>query len=123
MIERFGPFEQPEPPHGLSSWVWTNPPEPPPADRWLDTGDVRTGVFNTAIESMAVGMAGKFDQWIAALPPGHRLCMHDEVKLSTDDFALDRDTVTFRLSQRGHHLEPGETCDYHGTRVEYGPRS
>lgn len=87
-------------------------------------GDQLSKYVEGAVAKLAADQTQRIEDMLAALPAGMRLCVHDGIRLRTEDFNFDHgDTVKFTASQRGHVLGPDEQCDLQGTRTEYGPRS
>lgn len=76
------------------------------------------------VREVAARQRDAIEAELMALPPGYRLCMHDDPTALCEPPATfsASDTYTLRVRQRGHTLAPGEMCRFQGvgTRTEYG---
>jgi len=78
-------------------------------------------IINDTTFKLAADIVEQRERHLAALPPGYRFCVHDDIEFLTEDDPK-RDAWVLKARERGHNLAPGQVCDRpgRGSRTEYG---
>jgi hypothetical protein len=96
-------------------------------ERPLDLGEMiaedvseQQKIINDTTFKLAADIVEQRERHLAALPPGYRFCVHDDIEFLTEDDPK-RDVWVLKARQHGHNLAPGQVCDRpgRGPRTEY----